>query len=115
MLDIKIQGQNEGVAPFSHPWPVQLALIDEAGKLAGRMPLDCDIRTWLPGPFRLEAAVKIDVPPGRYKLALGILDPWKNQPAVAFASQLSRIQGWTVLSAIEIDQLRRTHPFRPIG
>ncbi len=94
------------MAPFYYPWPVELGLIDEGGKLAGRLPLGCDVRTWLPGPFAVEGAVKIDAPPGRYKLALGIRDPWTGRPAVAFANKLPRHEGWTVLSSLTIEASR---------
>ena len=99
---IAIRGINEGVAPFYYPWPVALGLIDEGGKLAASLPLDCNVRAWQPGPFVVEQAVKVDVPPGRYRLALGIRDPWTGRPAIAFANALPGHEGWTVLSSLEV-------------
>ena len=69
ILNMAIAGVNEGVAPFYYPWPVELALIDESGKLPVRIPLRCDIRTWQPGPFELESHVAVRTNPGRYNLA----------------------------------------------
>jgi hypothetical protein len=101
-LSIKIHAVNEGVAPFYYPWPVELALIDRDGKLAQRMALGSDVRTWLPGPFDVNGTVKIDAPPGLYKLALGIRDPWADRPAIAFANKLPRQEGWTIISSLEV-------------
>ena len=50
----------------------------------------------------IEEFVKIDAPAGRYKLALGIRDPWTARPAVAFANKLPQQEGWTVLSSVEV-------------
>lgn len=101
---IKIQGINEGVAPFYYPWPLELALLDQAGQPVERQRLDIDIRTWQPGPIELEIE-QIEpfgskAPAGEYDLALGIIDPWTGQPAVGFANDLPRKAGWTVFSSI---------------
>ena len=105
-LPVTIRGENQGVAPFYYPWPVELALIDEAGKLAGRWPLRCDVRAWLPGPFGVDAGVEVHAPAGRYRLALGIIDPWTGRPSVAFANDLPRHEGWTVLSEVAVGPAR---------
>ncbi len=101
-LSIAITGMNDGVAPFYYAWPVELALIDESNKLTARIPLRCDIRTWQPGRFELKADVVVKADPGRFKLALGIIDPWTNQPAIRFANNLPIRKGWTVLSNIVV-------------
>ena len=104
-LRIKIVGLNEGVAPFYYLWPGELALLSDAGKLAAHhIPLRCDIRTWQPGPFELESDVALDAPAGRYKLALGVIDPWTSQPAIRFANNLTTQDGWTVLSTVSVGQ-----------
>ena len=101
-LAVAIRGENEGVAPFYYPWPVELALIDEKGMLVERLPVEADVRAWLPGPFDLAARPTPKAPPGRYRLALGIRDPWRDRPAIAFASELPRQDGWTILGDLEI-------------
>ncbi len=101
-LSVTIRGENEGVAPFYYPWPVELGLIDDAGRLAARLPLRCDVRRWLPGPFQVEERVEIRARPGRYKLALGVTDPWTGRPAIRFANTSPLHEGWTVLSAVEV-------------
>ena len=101
-LRVAIEGRNEGVAPFSYPWPASIGLIDDNGEIAAILPLKCDIRTWLPGPFRVEAEGVVKAASGRYKLALGVEDPWTKRPAVAFANRLPRQRGWTILSNVEV-------------
>ena len=101
-LRVAITGINEGVAPFYYAWPVELALFDEKEKLAARIPLRADIRTWQPGPFEIKGDVAVTANPGRYKLALGIIDPWTNQPAIQFANSLPVKDAWTVLSNLNV-------------
>lgn len=103
LMSIVISGLNQGVAPFYYRWPVELVLLDESDGLVKRMPLECDIRTWLPGSFTLKANITIDAPAAHYKLGLGMVDPWTNAPAVAFANDLKRVAaGWTHISEIEV-------------
>jgi Domain of unknown function (DUF4832) len=105
-LSVAFAGLNEGVAPFYYPWPVEFALIDESGNLAVRIPLRCDIRTWQPGPFELESQVAVKASPGRYKLALGIIDPWTSRPAIRLANTLPTHDGWTLLSNLAVRPAR---------
>ncbi|MGO9463833.1 MAG: DUF4832 domain-containing protein [Isosphaeraceae bacterium] len=101
-LAVTIRGVNEGVAPFYYPWPVQLAFIDDSGHPVGRRALTCDPRTWLPGPFEVEGRLEASAAPGRYRLALGIIDPWTRRPAIHFASKLPTHEGWTELSTVTL-------------
>jgi hypothetical protein len=66
------------------------------------LPLAVDLRTWLPGPFRVTAAPAVPAPPGRYTLAIGIRDPWTRRPAIGFANDLPRHEGWTLLGDITV-------------
>lgn len=102
-LRVDLRGENEGVAPFYYPWPVELALLDDAGTPVARLPLRADVRTWQPGPFRVGESPRVPAPAGRYRLALGIRDPWIDRPAIAFANALDRDGGWTVLSRITVE------------
>lgn len=101
-LKLTIQGENQGVAPFYYAWPVELALLDRRGKPAERMPVRWDMRKWLPGRFSEEAVIKFKAAPGDYRLALGLIDPWTKQPAIAWANDLAREDGWTVLSKVKV-------------
>jgi hypothetical protein len=101
-LAATVNGANQGVAPFYYAWPVEVALLDSKGKVARRSRVDVDIRKWLPGVFRLSAKVPTDVPPGRYRLGLGIVDPWKKRPSIGFANALPKVAGYTVLGSVEV-------------
>ncbi len=57
---------------------------------------------WQPGPFEFKGDLAIKANPGRYKLALGIIDPWTNEPAIGFANNLTQKDEWTVLSSLVV-------------
>lgn len=99
---ISLKGKNDGVAPFYYPWPVEWALLDGSGKVVLLQPTDWDIRQWRPGEFTELTELDIDVPPGTYRLGLGIRDPWKNRPAIRFANDSPVTDGWTILSEIRV-------------
>jgi len=101
-LAVTIRGVNEGVAPFYYPWPVELALIDDSDRLVGRRALTCDLRTWLPGRFEVEGRLEAKAAPARYRLALGVIDPWTGRPAIRFANKLPTHEGWTELSTVTV-------------
>jgi len=101
-LRLEVRGVNEGVAPFYYPWQVRLALIRRTdGSVVHGAPLtNVDIRTWQPGPFNFRAELSLSVPRNVYHLALGIIDPWRNRPAIKFANRLQVINGWNVLGTV---------------
>jgi len=101
-LAVRISGVNRGVAPFYYPWRVELALLDPRGNPVERFRLPVDIRTWLPGAFGFSADPVVHAPPGEYRLALGIVDPWTGKPGIGFANDLPRLEGWTVISTVRI-------------
>ncbi|HEV7282006.1 MAG TPA: DUF4832 domain-containing protein [Pirellulaceae bacterium] len=100
---LTLEGENLGVAPFYYPWSVELALLDGSGEAIGIHRTGWDLRKWLPGAFEEQASLEFDVPPGIYRLAIGIRDPWKNRPSVGFANDLSVASGWTTVSELRID------------
>jgi hypothetical protein len=99
---IRLEGKNLGVAPFYYPWEVQWALLDAQGKAVAMQPTSWDIRQWLPGEFTEEARLRFDVPAGKYRLALGIRDPWTNKPSIGLANDIPTSNGWQVLSELEV-------------
>ncbi|MGV3605144.1 MAG: DUF4832 domain-containing protein [Planctomycetaceae bacterium] len=103
-IPLSLKGKNIGVAPFYYPWKVELALIDDAGKPVARQTMPWDIRKWQPGTFSESTQLNLNVPPGKYRLMLGIIDPWQNRPAIRFANDLPVIDGWTSLSEIQVSQ-----------
>lgn len=101
-LPVTLQGKNQGVAPFYYPWSVEWALLNASGKVVDTCETSWDIRKWQPGEFAEKARITFKAPPGNYQLALGIRDPWTNQPAIRFANDLEETAGWTILSQVKI-------------
>jgi len=99
-LNLQVQGVNEGVAPFYYPWAVEIALLREDDSVAQVHRADVDITRWLPGDFRFSAQMPLQVTGGRYRLALGIRDPWRNVPDIQFANRLLNVNGWNVVDTI---------------
>lgn len=94
----EIEGENVGVAPFYYRWPVCLALLRTDGTEVERVKLDDDVRSWLPGKFSLVGNATWRAAPGKYDLAIGIVDPTTSQPRIQFANRLPTVHGWTILS-----------------
>lgn len=101
-LRLSLNGKNHGVAPFYYPWSVEWALWEPSGKVVAVKKTAWDIRKWLPGEFAERTELAFDVPPGKYRLGLGIRDPWRNGPAIRFANDSPVTDGWTVLSEIRV-------------
>jgi hypothetical protein len=101
-VPIAVGGVNEGVAPFYYPWPVRWALVRPDGSVAQAVDVPADVRRWLPGTFRFTSVIDVRVPAGRYRLALGIIDPWSQRPAITFANDLPRSDGWTELTGVDV-------------
>ncbi len=87
---ITLNWRNTGVAPFYYEWPVEVSLLDKNGNVVARTISDVDIRTWLPGES-ISMNAKIDVPlnleAGKYTVAVAILDPTTNEPAIHLAME----------------------------
>jgi hypothetical protein len=121
-LAVKLTVRNTGSAPFYLDWPVAVALLDPATKKAvWSAPLaGVDIRRWLPGedwdsaafayrrpavPYHDEgrATLPADLKPGKYLLALAILDRQGGMlPSVRFAIENYIRGGWHPLSLIGV-------------
>lgn len=102
-VKVVVRGVNEGIAPFYYPWPIKLAWLDSGGETVASSTLRDDLRKWLPGPFVLNATVDAPADKGRYRLALGIEDPWTHKPAIRFANQLPVTRGWTILGELTVE------------
>lgn len=103
-VPVSLEIENKGVAPFYYPWPVELSLIDENGKVAAQMITKQDIRKWIPGVNKIQEQVAIpaDLPSGKYSVGLAILDPAKKQPGLDLANEGRRSDGRYTLGDIII-------------
>jgi hypothetical protein len=63
-----------------------------------------DVMKWLPGihDVTLALAIPADLDPGRYRLAVALLDPFTREPAVRLAIEGRDAQGWYNLSELEV-------------
>ncbi len=79
-LTIQSDWENRGVARVLLPYRLEWSLTDATGAIVWRGRSDADVNAWLPGKFTvsdrftLPAALK----PGRYQLALALVDPQGN-------------------------------------
>lgn len=121
-LTVKLSVRNTGSAPFYLDWPVAVALLDpDTRQTVWSSPLDgIDIRRWMPGEdwdseafaYRQPAVahdgegtatLPADLAPGRYLIALGILDRQGGlMPSVRFAIENYFRGGWHPLGTIGI-------------
>ena len=102
-IEITLSGENQGVAPFYYPWQVKMALLNSAKQPVLQWQVKADIRRWLPGVFGFTTVSPIiTLARGTYRLALGIIDPWRNRPRIRFANDLPVVNGWTVLEQVRV-------------
>jgi hypothetical protein len=122
-LTMNFSVRNVGSSPFYYNWPVEVSLLDPMTK----QPVwkttfrNVDIRTWLPGDMwdKTKKMYKIepdknqiygkfllppDLPMGEFILALSILDPSGNVPAVRFAIKNYFIGGRHPIGKIGINK-----------
>ncbi len=115
--------RNTGSAPFYYNWPVELSLlIGDSKVVAWKRKFDnVDIRKWLPGDkwnadkqayevapeaYRASGTFSFagKARPGRYILALAILDPAGMKPAVRFAIENYSTGGYHPIGLVGISQ-----------
>lgn len=102
-IELTLSGENQGIAPFYYPWKVRMALLNTANQPVLSWDVQTDIRRWLPGAFSFTTvSPTITLPRGRYRLAIGIIDPWRNRPRIRFANNLTVVNGWTVLEQVKV-------------
>ncbi|CUU35149.1 MAG: DUF4832 domain-containing protein [Armatimonadetes bacterium] len=102
-IELALFGVNQGVAPFYYPWEVRMGLMNTANQVIWSWRVAVDIRRWLPGEFIMRTVSPIvSLPKGEYRLVLGIIDPWRNQPRVRFANNFAVINSWNVLAPLRI-------------
>ncbi len=107
-LALSFEVKNVGAAPFYYPWQVEVNLLDMERKPVWSSTIKEDIRKWYPdcvltvsGTFTLPNDLAI----GQYILALTVLDPAGNLPALRFANINYYNGGFTPLGVVGIGQL----------
>jgi hypothetical protein len=101
--DVSIAWENVGVAPPYRDYRPAIRLA-----AAGAKPIvavaDTSIRGWLPGSQATKTTVQLPktVRPGRYDVAIGLVDPATKLPAVRLAIEGRDAEGWYPVSRLEI-------------
>ena len=88
-FSLEFEVANTGSAPFYYQWPVEVSLLDEQKTPVWTDFVHVDIRNWRPNhvyTVRDEFRLPAKLPAGTYTLALAVLDPAGNLPALRFAN-----------------------------
>lgn len=113
-INVALRIQNTGVAPFYYDWPVELGVIDSAGKVVATVNPGWKLTTLLPSagnsPYTdliyssAKSGSVSKLAPGTYTLALRVINPLPNGKLFRFAnaSQDATLPGWLTLGAFNI-------------
>ena len=90
MAQINMWWFNAGVAPVYRDYLLALEIGDTV------LPLETDIKQWLPGDSVYEntAPIPWDLKPGKYRLRVALLDPRTRIPAIRLAIAGRQSDGW---------------------
>jgi hypothetical protein len=108
-LHIESEWENLGVAPPYRNYLISFKLIPKDRRSQSINIQDpssnTDLRDWLPGihTLNLDLEIPSDIKPGRYNLALALIDPFSKEVAVKLAIEGRDSQGWYNLSEVEIE------------
>ena len=94
--------ENIGVAPIYKDYKLAVRLRNAQKTII--LPVDVDIREWLPGDIVCDDKLFIpfDAPLGKYQLEIAIVEPVSFEPRVQLAIVGKTIDGWYSMGEIEI-------------
>ncbi len=98
-LEVAVEIENRGVAPFYQDWPARFALLGSDGKAVRTLTGKGSLKGLLPGDPARVWKERFDVggvAPGACRLAMGIPNPMPNGRALRFANK-EQEQDWLVL------------------
>lgn len=106
-LNVEVQVQDTGVAPFYYDWPVQLGVLDSSNALATTWTTDWKLSALLPAATNSvwawsQAGHGLEA--GQYRLLLRVQNPLTNGVPFRFANdtQDADLPGWLTLGQISI-------------
>ncbi len=88
-MDVSLSVTNVGSAPFYYSWPVEISLLDDTHEVVWRSTFaNADVTRWLPSaaPASLSGTFQPNAPAGTYTLAVAVVDPAGDAPALRFAN-----------------------------
>lgn len=95
--------ENVGIAPIYRKYDFAIRFRQDSREEIVVLN-DIDIRTWLPGDILIDQ--RIDLPrglrPGWMQLAVGLIDPSTQQPAISFATTGEFSDRWIDLGGLEL-------------
>lgn len=104
LIQLSMDWENSGVAPFYFNWPVEISLANQTGEIVFHQKLKADIKKWLPGNQQISETIQLpaDLKPGEYHLCTAILDPDKKKPGIQLEMEGKRMDGRYQLGQITI-------------
>ena len=108
-LQIESEWENLGVAPVYRNYLITFKLIPQTripkGIYISDPAYNSDLREWLPGKHKLNLNPDIpsEIKPGKYNLAVALIDPSSGEVAIQLAIEGRDSNGWYVLSEIEVE------------
>jgi len=102
-LRVQMQFENVGVAPPYKNYTLAIRLKDDRREVT--LPTDATLTKWLPGQHTVEARLSLprNLKPGDYEAAVGLLDPYYNEPEVRLAIRTTDDNGWYPLCKIALE------------
>jgi len=99
MAPVSMWWFNAGVAPVYRSYILALEIGDAV------VPLDADIRQWLPGDSVYENTMPVprELKPGKYRVRIALLDPRTRTPAIRLAIAGRQDDGWYDLGEITVE------------
>jgi len=93
---------NGGIAPVYRDYILALRL--KSGEQEAVIPTSANLREWLPGDAVVEENLYIprELPPGRYEVSVGILDPRTRVPVIKLAIEGRQPDGWYRVGEVEL-------------
>lgn len=105
-LDLAVRIRNDGVAPFSYDWPLQVAAVGRDGRIARTWRTPWKLTGIMPGvPAELTATLPVkDLRRGEYTLVLRAANPLRGGMPLRFANadQDTTVPGWLTLGRTRI-------------
>jgi len=103
-LPVDLLFENVGVAPPYKDYLLSIRLINSATNKKIVLNTNAKLSSWLPGEHHVLEALEfsVNVEPGEYDLAIGILDPFYKIPEVSLAVEGRGADGWYRMTRLKV-------------